>query len=81
MNAVQTLPMPERKLSAAEAGKLNGVSAKTLIRWAASGMRHYRMEKKYLFYQSDIDAWMNTMFMQNAQVHTITPQSAAGAKR
>lgn len=70
----------ERKIDSAEAAKLNGVSAKTLIRWAQAGMPHFHFEKKYLFRQSEIDAWMESMFRQNGNVQSFKRQAAGGAR-
>lgn len=61
----------ERKLDSREAAKQNGVCQKTLIRWAQAGMPHYHFERKYLFLQSEIDAWMDTMFKKNGNIHTM----------
>ena len=58
----------ERKISASEAAKLNGVSAKTVIRWAQAGMPHFHFEKKYLFYQSEVEMWMNEHFRSGSNV-------------
>lgn len=62
---------PERKIDAKEAGRLNGVSAKTVIRWAQSGMPHYHFDKKYLFYQSDIQQFMDSTFGVNRNIISI----------
>ena len=56
----------EQKLSAKQCAQLNGVSAKTVIRWAQSGMPHFHFEKKYLFYQSEVEAWMNENFREGS---------------
>lgn len=58
----------ERKISTTEAAKLNGVSSKTIIRWAQSGMPHFHFDKKYLFYQSEVEAWMFQQFRRGANV-------------
>jgi predicted site-specific integrase-resolvase len=52
----------EPKINASQAAKLNGVSAKTMIRWAQAGMPHFHFEKKYLFYQSEVELWMEQNF-------------------
>lgn len=59
---------PERKIDAKEAGRLNGVSAKTVIRWARAGMPHYHFDKKYLFYQSEIQKFMDSTFGVNRNI-------------
>ena len=61
-------PSIERKIDTAQAARLNGVSSKTIIRWAQSGMPHFHFDKKYLFYQSEIDAWMAEAFRVNGNV-------------
>ena len=58
----------ERKISTNEAAKLNGVSSKTIIRWAQSGMPHFHFDKKYLFYQSEVEVWMLQQFRRGANV-------------
>lgn len=48
----------EKKIDARTAGELNGVSAKTVKRWADSGMPHFKIQGKYLFYQSQIEQFL-----------------------
>jgi predicted DNA-binding transcriptional regulator AlpA len=52
----------EQKLNTKQCAQQNGVSAKTIIRWANAGMPHFHFEKQYLFYQSEVEAWMNENF-------------------
>lgn len=62
---------PEKKIDAKTAGALNGVSAKTVIRWAQAGMPHFHFEKKYLFYQSEIEKFMERTFGVNRNIFSI----------
>ena len=71
----------ERKISTNEAAKLNGVSSKTIIRWAQSGMPHFHFDKKYLFYQSEIDRWMQNNFRVSDNVLSFPKKKAAGVRR
>mgnify|MGYP006935525291 CR=1 FL=1 len=60
---------PEQKIDAKEAGRINGVSAKQIIRWAQAGMPHYHpSRKKYLFYQSEIQKFMDAHFGVNRNI-------------
>ena len=71
----------ERKIDTKEAAKLNGVSQKTLIRWAQSGMPHFHFEKKYLFYQSEIDQWMMNHFRVSDNVYSLPKKKTARGAR
>ena len=52
----------EQKITSKTAALLNGVSTKTLLRWAQAGMPHLHLKSKYLFYQSEIDQWIHERF-------------------
>lgn len=71
----------ERKITAKEAAKNNAVSAKTIIRWAEAGMRHWKLDRKYMFLQSDIDTWMDRLFLRNGNVHELPQRTAANGGR
>lgn len=72
---------PEVKITAKEAGRLNGVSAKEIIRWAKSGMPHYHPgRKKYLFYQSEIQKFMDEYFGKNRNIIPIQHGRASNAR-
>lgn len=58
----------EKKIDAQAAGQLNGVSAKTVKRWAESGMPHFKIRGKYLFYQSQIEEFLRSTYGVNQNV-------------
>lgn len=73
---------PEPKIDAKQAAQLNGVSAKTIIRWARAGMPHFHFDRQYLFYQSEIEQFMNSTFAVNRNIYSLeSAKRAAGARR
>lgn len=73
----QVYPKQEKKLTAKEAGTLNGVSAKTMIRWARSGLPHFFFGRQYLFYQSEVEKFMVKHFGANRNVYELPVRSTA----